>query len=202
MSVTVRRETKETTIDLSLDLAGSGQYDVETDNKFLTHMMETLTRYAGFDLHLRATGDLDHHLVEDVAIAMGQAFKQAHAGAPCRRIAYDIIPMDDALILCAVDVVDRPYYEGQFSIPLWEHWFRSFAMEARINLHIEHLRGRDTHHLVEGSFKAFGRALRKALEPRDDEISTKGVADLTMQGAIADALAEQGAAPTGSDPGN
>ncbi len=188
---TVRRETKETRVEVTLDLDGSGTYDVETDNKFLTHMMETWTRYAGFDLRIRATGDLDHHLVEDVAIAIGQAFRQAHAGAPCRRIAYDIVPMDDALVLCAVDIVDRPYYEGEFAVPLWEHWFRSVAMEARINLHIEHLRGRDTHHLIEASFKAFGRALRRALEPRDQEISTKGVADLTMEGAIAAALADQ-----------
>ncbi len=196
---TVRRETKETTVEVTINLDGTGQYDVETDNKFLTHMMETWTRYCGIDLHLRATGDLDHHLVEDVAIAIGQAFRQAHAGAPCRRIAYDIVAMDDALVLCAVDIVDRPYYEGQFAIPLWEHWFRSVAMEARINLHIEHLRGRDTHHLIEASFKAFGRALRQALEPRAEEISTKGVTDLTMQGVIDDALARQDAEAQAAD---
>ena len=171
----IERKTKETQVSCTLRLDGSGAYDVQTDNKFLTHMCETWARYAGFDLSLRATGDLDHHLVEDVAIALGQAFKQAFAHAPCVRIAYDFVPMDDALVLCAVDLVDRPYYEGQLPVPLWEHWFRSFAMEARINLHLEHLRGRDTHHTIEASVKACARALKRALEPRSTEISTKGV---------------------------
>ncbi len=175
MKATVARQTKETDITVTLDLEGSGTYDVETDNKFLTHMVETWARYARFDVHVRATGDLDHHLVEDVAIAIGQAFRKAFAGAPCQRIAYDMVPMDDALVLCAVDLVDRPYYEGPLPIPLWDHWFRSFAMEARINLHLEHLRGRDTHHTTEAAFKAFGRSIRQALAPRAEEISTKGV---------------------------
>ena len=171
---TIERKTKETTITVTLDLDCSGKYDVKTDNKFLTHMVETWTRYAGFDVKVRATGDLDHHLVEDVAIALGQAFKQAFAHAPCVRIAYDFVPMDDALVLCAVDLVDRPHYAGELPVPLWDHFFRSFAMEARINLHLEQLRGRDTHHTIEAATKAFARALRRALEPRTTEISTKG----------------------------
>jgi imidazoleglycerol-phosphate dehydratase len=181
-SARVERRTKETNVVVVLDLAG-GDYDVATDNRFLSHMMETWSRYAQVGLHVRATGDLDHHLIEDVAIAMGQAFRQAFQNAPCERIAYDLLPMDDALVLCAVDVVDRPYYEGHLPIPIWEHWFRSFAMEARINLHLDHLRGRDTHHVVESAFKAFGRALRRALAPRTAEISTKGVAELSLEGA-------------------
>lgn len=177
-TATVKRETKETTVEVILDLDGTGTYDVQTDNKFLTHMMETLARYAGWDLRVRATGDLDHHLVEDVGIAAGQAFRKAFAGAPCTRIAYDMVPMDDVLMVCAVDLVDRPYYEGPLDIPLWDHWFRSFAMEARINLHLEQRRGRDTHHAVEAAFKSFGRAVWKALEPRADEVSTKGTVKL------------------------
>ncbi len=192
---TVTRETKETTVSVTLDIHGSGAYDVETDNKFLTHMLETWTRYAGFDLTVRANGDLDHHLIEDVAITMGQAFKQAFDGAPCARIAYDFVPMDDALVLCAVDLVDRPYFAGELPIPIYDHWFRSFAMDARINLHIETLRGRDSHHLVEAAFKAFGRALRRALVPRDQEISTKGVADLSLDGAAAAHVAAHGDSP-------
>lgn len=182
---TVHRVSKETDVTVTIDLAGNGRYDVQTDNKFLSHMLETWARYAGLDLHVRATGDLDHHLIEDVAITCGQAFRDAFAQAPCARIAYDIVPMDDALVLCAVDVVDRPYYEGELPIPIYEHWFRSFAMEARINLHLDHLRGRDTHHTIEACFKAFGRALRRALAPRDEEISTKGVvrADKSERGA-------------------
>lgn len=186
---TVERKTKETDVSVTIDLQGSGTYDVQTDNKFLTHMLETWTRYAGFDLKVRATGDLDHHLIEDVAITMGQAFKQAFGHAPCQRIAYDFVPMDDCLVLCAVDVVDRPYYAGELPIPIYEHWFRSFAMDARINLHLDVLRGRDTHHIVEASFKAFARALKQALTPRDEEISTKGVADLSLEGAAKDAIA-------------
>ncbi len=191
----VTRETKETTVTVRIGLAGQGKYDVETDNRFLTHMMETWARYAGFDLYVRATGDLDHHLVEDVAITIGQAFRQAFAQAPCARIAYDFVPMDDALVLCAVDVVDRPHYDGELPIPLWEHWFRSFAMEARINLHLHHMRGRDTHHVIEACFKAFGRALRRALEPREEEISTKGVADLSLDGAAATHIEAHGDGP-------
>lgn len=185
----VTRKTKETRVTVKLDLAGSGRYDVETDNRFLTHMMETWARYAGFDLDLRATGDLDHHLVEDVAITLGQAFRKAFAGAPCQRIAYEFVPMDDALVLCAVDLVDRPHYSGELPVPLWEHWLRSFAMEARINLHVHVMRGRDTHHVIEASIKAFGRALREALEPRGTQVSTKGVADLSLEGAAQHALA-------------
>lgn len=179
---TLVRSTKETLVECTLWLDGSGAYDVQTDNRFLTHMVETWARYAGFDVRLRATGDLDHHLVEDVAISLGQAFRQAFAQAPCVRIAYDFVPMDDALVLCAVDLVDRPYYEGQLPVPLWEHFFRSFAMEARINLHLEHLRGRDTHHTIEASVKAFARALKRALEPRATEISTKGVVQTKAKG--------------------
>jgi imidazoleglycerol-phosphate dehydratase len=157
-------------------LDGAGTYDVEAQDPFLSHMLETWCRYSGFDLTVRATGDLEHHLIEDIAITCGQAFRAAFAGAPCVRIAYDVVPMDDVLVLCAVDLVDRPYYEGALPIPIYEHWFRSFAMEARINVHLVLMRGRDTHHAVEASFKAFARALRAALAPRATEISTKGVA--------------------------
>ncbi len=176
-SAKIERQTKETTISVELNLQGTGNYDVETDNKFLTHMMETWARYTGFDLKLRATGDLDHHLIEDVAITVGQAFKQAFQNRPCERMGYDIVPMDDVLMMCAVDVVDRPYYEGPLPIPIWDHWFRSFAMEARINLHLNLIRGRDTHHAVEAGFKSFGRALRKALVARGEEVSTKGTVE-------------------------
>jgi imidazoleglycerol-phosphate dehydratase len=179
----VERKTKETQVTVRLDLDGSGAYDVQTPNPFLTHMVETWTRYAGFDVKVRAAGDLDHHIVEDTGIALGQAFRAAFALAPCQRIAYDVVPMDDALVLVAVDLVDRPYYEGQLPIPLWEHFLRSFAMEARINLHVDVLRGRDTHHAVEAAIKAFARSLRRALEPRDEEISTKGTVQAKVAGA-------------------
>ena len=177
-AATIRRETKETRVGVTLTLDGGGTYDVRTDNRFLTHMLETLARYAGWDLRVRATGDLDHHLVEDVGIAVGQAFRKAFANAPCTRMAFDQVCMDDVLMACTVDLVDRPYYEGPLPIPIYDHWFRSFAMEARINLHLEQRRGRDTHHAVEAAFKSFGRAVRRALEPRADEVSTKGAVKL------------------------
>lgn len=168
------RETKESTITVDLALEGSGQYAVATPNRFLSHMLETLTRYAGFDLQLDANGDLDHHLIEDTAIVLGQAFQEAFAKRPCVRIASDTIVMDDAWIDAAVDLVDRPYYAGELPIPIYEHWFRSFATEARMVLHIDVRRGRDTHHVIEGAFKAVGRALKAALAKRDEELSTKG----------------------------
>ncbi|MCA1811329.1 MAG: imidazoleglycerol-phosphate dehydratase, partial [Halobacteriales archaeon] len=170
----VERRTKETQVAVRLDLDGGGTYDVQTPNVFLTHMLEAWSRHAGFGLRVRAAADLDHHLIEDVGIALGQAFRAAFAAAPCQRIAYDIVPMDDALVLAAVDLVDRPYYEGGLPLPIWEHFLRSFALEARINLHVDLLRGRDTHHAVEAALKAFARALRRALEPREEEVSTKG----------------------------
>jgi imidazoleglycerol-phosphate dehydratase len=179
----VERKTRETQVSVRLDLGGSGAYDVQTQNPFLTHMLETWARHGGFDLRVRATGDLDHHLVEDTAIALGQAFRAAFALAPCQRIAYDFVPMDDALVLVAVDLVDRPYYAGELPVPLWEHFLRSFAMEARINLHVEALRGRDTHHTIEAAVKAFARALRRALEPREREVSTKGRVHAKVTGA-------------------
>ncbi len=177
----ITRQTKETTIEVELTIDGTGTFDIETDNKFLSHMMETWTRYSGIDLKVRATGDLDHHLIEDVAIAIGQAWHQEFDGRPCKRIAHDIIPMDDALVLCAVDLVDRPYYAGELPIPIYEHWFRSFATEARINLHLERMRGRDSHHVIEACFKACGRALRDALTPRDDEVSLKGTVQAEVE---------------------
>ncbi len=174
----VRRQTKETTIHVALELQGDGTCEASTGNAFLDHMLTTLAKYAGFTLRVEATGDLDHHLVEDVAIAVGQAFKEAHANAPCARMAYDIVAMDDVLMVCALDLVDRPYYAGDLLVPLWDHWFRSFAMEARVTLHLERRRGRDTHHETEAAFKALGRCLKQALQPRDALLSTKGSVNL------------------------
>lgn len=191
----VERKTKETQVTVELELDGTGAYDVQTGNPFLTHMLESLTRYAGFDLKLRATGDLDHHLIEDAGMALGQAFRAAFALAPCVRIAHDVVPMDDALVLVAVDLVDRPYYEGQLPIPIWEHFLRSFAMEARINLHVDLLRGRDSHHAVEGAIKGFGRALRRALAPREEEVSTKGVVHNRIRAASPSSAIADSATP-------
>lgn len=173
-SARVERQTKETQVSVVLTLDGSGSYAVQTDSRFLDHMLETLARYAGFDLELSARGDLEHHIVEDSAIALGQAFRQALGDRPVARIGHDLVPMDDCLVRCAVDLVERPYYAGELPVPLWDHWFRSFSTEGRFNLHLHLLHGRDWHHATEAAFKALGRSLRTALAPRADDVSTKG----------------------------
>ncbi|HEX2066061.1 MAG TPA: imidazoleglycerol-phosphate dehydratase, partial [Candidatus Thermoplasmatota archaeon] len=194
------RRSLETQVSVRLDLDGTGAHDVQTPNPFLTHMVEAWARHAAFDVRLRAAGDLDHHIVEDTAIALGQAFRAAFALAPCQRIAHDVAPMDDALVLVAVDLVDRPYYEGELPIPLWEHFLRSFATEARINLHVQVLRGRDTHHAVEAAVKGFARALRRALEPREREVSTKGTVQFHAAAAPPEAAPSRRPAPGAPSP--
>jgi imidazoleglycerol-phosphate dehydratase len=167
------RKTKETSVSLSLNLDGTGRSKVTTDDQFLKHMLETLTRYASFDLTLEATGDNQHHLVEDVAIALGAAFRQALGDVPVDRIASAMVPMDDALVTVAVDIVDRPYCDADCPDALYAHFFRSFAMSSGITLHAIANRGLDDHHIIEATFKALGTALRKAIVPRENVLSTK-----------------------------
>jgi imidazoleglycerol-phosphate dehydratase len=167
------RETRETEVRLVLDLDGTGRTEVRCEERFLRHMVETLGRYAGFDLTLEATGDLVHHLVEDVAIVLGRTFKQCLGEAPIERTSFSIVPMDDALVQVAVDIIERPYAEVDCPDPLFGHFLRSFAMSSGITLHVTVLRGNDTHHIVEASFKALGKALREAVRPRGEELSTK-----------------------------
>lgn len=167
------RKTKETSIALSLHLDGAGRSKVTTDEQFLRHMLETLARYASFDLTLEASGDNQHHLVEDVAIALGTAFRQALGDVPVDRIASAMVPMDDALVTVAVDIVDRPYCDADCPDLLYAHFFRSFAMSSGITLHAIVHRGLDDHHIIEATFKALGTALRKAVVPRENVLSTK-----------------------------
>lgn len=167
------RKTRETNISLSLYLDGGGKASVTVDDQFLRHMLETLTKYAAFDLTLDAEGDNQHHLVEDVAIALGTSFRQALGDRPVERIASSLVPMDDALVTVAVDIIDRPYCDADCPDPLYSHFFRSFAMSSGITLHIIIERGLDDHHVVEASFKALGLALRRAVVPRENVLSTK-----------------------------
>ncbi|MGE0553932.1 MAG: imidazoleglycerol-phosphate dehydratase [Gemmatimonadales bacterium] len=166
------RETKETTIKVELDLDG-GQTQVETTVPFLDHMLVTLARYAGVGLRLTAKGDLRHHLIEDSAIVFGEAMLKA---APASRVRYGhaVVPMDDALVECALDLGGRPYYRGPIPSSLYDHWMRSFADHARATLHLRVIRGRDRHHAVEAGFKALGMALRQAVRPAATVQSTKG----------------------------
>src|SRR5438874_12624694 len=188
----IHRKTKETDIRVSLVLDGGGTARISTSIPFLDHMLELFARHGLFDLEIECRGDLeidDHHSVEDVAITLGQAFSQAIGDkAGVARYGSALVPMDEALCRAVVDLSGRFFlvYEvetrrhmiGNFSVELAEHFWRSFAEAARCNLHIDALRGRNTHHILEGTFKATARALRQAVE-RDPRVagvpSTKGV---------------------------
>lgn len=172
------RKTKETDITLRLDIDGSGQAEIETEVQFLRHMLDTLAHYGGFDLELKATGDNDHHLIEDVAIALGTAFREALGDVPVERIASAMVPMDDALVTVSVDIIDRPYCEVDCPDILYLHFFRSFAMSSGITLHGIVHRGLDEHHIIEATFKALGTALRRAVVPRESILSTKDAVSL------------------------
>jgi imidazoleglycerol-phosphate dehydratase len=169
----VVRKTRETEVRLKLDLDGSGRTKVECEERFLRHMVETLGRYAGFDLTLEAEGDEVHHLVEDVAIVLGKTLKQCLGETPIERTSFSIIPMDDALVLVAVDIIERPYSDVDCPDQLYAHFLRSFAMSSGVTLHVMVLRGYDEHHIIEASFKALGKALQDAVRPRNEELSTK-----------------------------
>jgi imidazoleglycerol-phosphate dehydratase len=179
---TITRETRETTIRLDLS-PGSGSADVETSVRFLDHMLVTFARYSGLDLRVRARGDLKHHLIEDVAICVGAAVAEL-TPASAARYGDRTVPMDDALVHCALDLGGRPYYRGPLPSTLYDHWMRSFADNARATLHLRVLRGTDRHHMVEAAFKALGLAVRDALvETGDSVFSTKGAVQLRDEGS-------------------
>jgi imidazoleglycerol-phosphate dehydratase len=173
---TIVRETRETQISISI-AAGSGAARVDTGERFLDHMLVTLARYGGFDLDVRARGDLRHHLIEDVGIAFGEALR-AFAPATAARYGDRTIPMDDALVHVSLDIGGRPWYRGPLPSRLYDHWFRSFADNARATVHVRVLRGEDRHHVVEAAFKALGLALRDAVAESGAVFSTKGVVSL------------------------
>jgi imidazoleglycerol-phosphate dehydratase len=153
---------------------------IDTGEPFLDHMLTTLARYAGVRLAVQARGDLRHHLIEDVAITLGDAFTRF---APERAARYGerVVPMDDALVQVALDIGGRPYYRGPLPSTLYDHWMRSFSDHARITLHVRVIRGRDRHHVVEAAFKALGLALREALVEGDTVFSTKGAVALEAE---------------------
>lgn len=171
----LERRTRETDISLSLNVDGEGVAEVECDEFFLVHMLNTFAKYSGIDIHLSAEGDHQHHLIEDVAIVLGRALREAlDKGGDIQRIADRIVPMDDALILAAVDLIDRPYYKGEVPMKMFDHFLRSFAHEGRFCLHTRTLDGHDEHHVTEATFKAVGFAIGEAARQRDGGIlSTK-----------------------------
>ena len=189
-----RRATKETTIEVSIDLDGTGVTDIATGIPFYDHMLDQLGRHGGFDLRVRAEGDLHidtHHTVEDVAIAVGEAFAEALGDkAGVRRFASGRYPLDEALVDVALDLSGRPWVEWLVPMPeslplgepafdpqLAEHAVASFATAANITLHVELVRGRNVHHIIEATFKGLARALRDAVRIDDEGgvPSTKGV---------------------------
>ena len=188
---TVERRTKETQIALALNLDGQGKGAVSTGVGFMDHMLDLLARHSGIDLTVKATGDLhvdDHHLVEDVGIVLGQALKKALGDKKgVARYGSATVPMDEALVMCALDLGGRPYLAfglelparrvKQFDVELVEEFFRALA-NSGMNIHLRQLAGRNTHHIIEGAFKAFARALGEAvaITGRTKGIpSTKGV---------------------------
>ncbi len=189
----ISRKTKETDIELSLDLDGAGTTDVETGVGFFDHMLTAFGRHGLFDLSVRCEGDLEvdgHHSVEDVGIVMGQAFARALGDKRgIRRFGDIALPMDEALIQAAVDISGRgalfwdaqvpPVMVGAFDATLAKEFFIAFAANAGVTLHIRELAGENTHHVIEGMFKAVARAMRQACEPDpragDALPSTKGL---------------------------
>jgi imidazoleglycerol-phosphate dehydratase len=169
---TIVRQTRETRVELGL-VPGEGRANSTTGLPFLDHMLATLAFYAGLDMELKATGDLKHHLIEDVAITFGEALARL-VPERARRYGERTLPMDDALVQVAIDLGGRAYYEGPLPAPLYDHWMRSFAMQSRATLHVRVLRGTDRHHVVEAAFKALGLSIRQALEEAGPQFSTKG----------------------------
>ena len=190
---TVERKTKETQISATVDLDGSGQYDVSTGIGFLDHMLEQLSRHSLMDIKVRAKGDLHidfHHTTEDTGIVIGEAVNQALGDRKgITRFGAAVVPLDEALTRVVVDCSNRPYLVwkvnftrpklGEMDTELFKEWFQAFAQSAGVTLHVDNLYGENNHHIVESSYKGLARALRQAItiDARAAEAvpSTKGV---------------------------
>lgn len=188
----IKRETKETQIELSVNLDGKGIYKIDTQVGFLSHMLESFSFHSMIDLQVMATGDIHvshHHLVEDVGITLGLAVKEALGEKKgIRRFGYSIIPMDEALAMCSIDLSGRPllFYDDMdlrgkitnFDFELMGEFFKGFTLSAGITMHLKVLAGKNLHHIAECLTKSFAIALKEAIsmDPRRvDAPSTKGV---------------------------
>lgn len=184
------RVTKETTISIELKVPGSGKLDIDTGVPFFSHMLTSLIFHGGFDCKIQAKGDIEvepHHLVEDVGIVLGQAFKEIfEQNKGINRFGDIRVPMDEALCEAVIDVANRPYlvYKaeypqarcGEFDVSLLKEFFYAFAINSGIAIHLNCLNGENSHHMAEGLFKALGRALGQAFVLKSDvPLSTKGV---------------------------
>ena len=178
-SASVRRETKETQISVEIDLDGQGAGNFDVGVPFLEHMLDQICRHGLFDLNIKAKGDLEidaHHIVEDVGITLGQAVNKALGDKKgIRRYGHAYVPLDEALSRVVLDCSGRPGLDyhaeyprarvGEFDIDLLREFFQGFVNHAQVTVHIDNIRGRNAHHIAETIFKAFGRALRMAVEP-------------------------------------
>ena len=190
-TASVERNTNETQISVSVNLDGSGRLSTETGLPFLDHMLDQIARHGLIDLDIKASGDLEidaHHTVEDLGITLGQAINKALDKTGIRRYGHAYVPLDEALSRVVIDFSGRPGLEyhvnfakgtvGTFDVDLFHEFFQGFVNHAFVTLHIDNIRGKNAHHQIETIFKAFGRALRMAMEidPRaSGEIpSTKG----------------------------
>lgn len=186
----VNRNTLETKIELGLKLDGSGDIDINSGIGFFDHMLKAMSFYAGFDLRLFCEGDLyvdTHHTVEDIGLSLGAAFKEALGDKKgIQRFASPVTPMDESLVLVAIDISNRPYLVENFKFKCerigdmetqsFKEFFHAFAISAAITLHIDVIRGENDHHIIEAVFKGLGRAIKEAIEIVGSEvISTKGV---------------------------
>ena len=190
--IVAKRKTRETDIRISLDLYGKGKYQIKTGIAFLDHMLDLFTKHGLFDLKIQAKGDLDvdiHHTNEDVAITLGEAFSSALADrSGIKRFGEALVPMDEALVRTVIDISGRPFVKlnmanvkprdiNEYSFNYLEQFLRAFAVAVRMTIHMDVLEGKDTHHILEASFKSLGRALMQATEkePRRKGVpSTKG----------------------------
>ena len=190
-SAEISRVTKETDIQMILNLDGEGKSNVSTGIGFFDHMLEGFSKHGFFDLDVKIKGDLEvdgHHTVEDAGIVLGNAIKEAIGDKKgIKRYGYFILPMDDALALCAVDLCGRPYLQfdcefpndmvGNFDTTLVKEFFYAVSYSAAMNIHIKMISGENTHHMIEAIFKAFAKALDEAVsmdERIKDVLSTKG----------------------------
>ncbi len=184
-TATISRKTSETSVDVTVNLDGTGSYTISTGIGFFDHMLEQLSRHSLIDLDVKTVGDLhidQHHTVEDTGLAIGEAVAKALGDKRgIRRYADALSPMDETLTRVALDISGRPYLVwslGEMDTEMFEHWFHSFAQTAGLTLHVETLYGSNNHHIAEAAFKGLARALREAVEidPRkaDTIPSTKG----------------------------
>ena len=176
---TIKRETRETRVRATI-VADAGASSIDTSIPFLDHMLQTLARYAALGVTVEARGDLRHHIIEDVAICVGKALA-SFAPPTCARYGERTIPMDDALVQCALDLGGRSYYRGPLPSKLYDHWMRSFAENAGATIHLRVIRGEDRHHVVEAAFKSLGLALSDALRETGAVFSTKGAATIALE---------------------